>query len=198
MNSGNQAGLFTEHRLEREGRTIAWTEFGSPDGLPIIRFPGTPSCRIHLPLERHIWLERGLRCITTERPGFGQSTRLPNRRFQEHADDVAAILDASGIEKAYITGISGGGPHVLAFAAAYPDRVAAASIVSGNAPLDTKDASATWAKRSPVSKTPPASRVANRESSAPAFRCGCSSRRDASVRVKPSCYARTPPCAPRT
>jgi len=84
-------------------------------------------------------LERGLRCINTERPGFGESSRLPGRRFREHADDVAAILDVAGIERAYIIGVSGGGPHVLAFAAFHPDRVIAATIVSGAAPLEAEE-----------------------------------------------------------
>lgn len=133
-----------DRRLEREGRTIAWTEWGVPDGTPVVRFPGTPSCRLHQPATPAAWRARGLRCITTERPGFGATTHLSEaligRGFRETADDIAAILDHLHIDKAYLFGTSGGGPHALAFAAFYPQRVVAVTIVSGAAPLTDSDA----------------------------------------------------------
>lgn len=129
----------TEHRLQRNGRTIAWTQWGDPAGRAVLRCPGTPSCRVHLPTDLSAWADRNVFCITTERPGLGESTRLSGRRFREHADDLAAILDVLGIQRAYLAGISGGAPHVLALSAAHPDRVAAAAIVSGSAPLNDQD-----------------------------------------------------------
>jgi len=79
--------------------------------------------------------------IVTERPGFGASTRRPGRGFHEHADDLAAILDEIAGDALPIIGGSGGGPHVLAFAARHPARVAAGTIISGMAPLDADDLS---------------------------------------------------------
>lgn len=73
--------------------------------------------------------------ITSERPGFGRSTRLPGRRFTEPADDIAAVLDHLRIDRIRVMGISGGGPHVLAFAGRHPARVIAATIVVGLAPM---------------------------------------------------------------
>ena len=73
--------------------------------------------------------------LTTERPGFGASTRLPGRGFAEHAHDVAAILDRQGIDRVLVLGGSGGSPHVLAFCALHPDRVRAATVLVGAAPL---------------------------------------------------------------
>ena len=66
------------------------------DGLPLLRVPGTPGCRYSLRADRTPWTQRHLRVITTERPGFGASSRLPGRRFREPADDMAAILDSLG------------------------------------------------------------------------------------------------------
>lgn len=43
------------------------------------------------------------------------------------------------IKRAYLIGISGGGPHVLAFAAFHPDRVEAATVISGAAPLKPEE-----------------------------------------------------------
>jgi pimeloyl-ACP methyl ester carboxylesterase len=71
----------------------------------------------------------------TERPGYGASSRLPGRGFVEPADDLAAILDQLQLERVHVIGGSGGGPHVLALAARHPDRVKAATVVVGAAPL---------------------------------------------------------------
>jgi pimeloyl-ACP methyl ester carboxylesterase len=77
--------------------------------------------------------------ITIERPGFGISTRLPGRGYVEPVDDVVAILDELAIEAAPVIGGSGGGPHVLALCARHPERVTAAAIVVGLAPLNAPE-----------------------------------------------------------
>jgi hypothetical protein len=76
-----------------DGRVVAWTECGPVDGVPVLRMPGTPGCRWTLRADRSPWTQRSLRVITTQRPGFGASSRLAGRGFSEHADDVAKILD---------------------------------------------------------------------------------------------------------
>ena len=118
-----------------DGRTVAWSECGLLDGRPVLRLPGTPGSRLSVRADQAPWVERGLRIITVERPGFGVSTRLPGRGFVEHADDLAAILDHLGIGSVPVYGGSGGAPHVLAFAARHPDRVRACAIGDGAAPL---------------------------------------------------------------
>jgi pimeloyl-ACP methyl ester carboxylesterase len=125
----------TEHRLTRpDGRTVAWTECGT--GTPVLRVPGTPGSRWTIRTDRSIWHERGLRMITTERPGWGASSRLPGRGFAEHADDLAAILDETGVDDVVVIGASGAAPHILAFAGRHPDRVRAATIMVGAAPVE--------------------------------------------------------------
>jgi pimeloyl-ACP methyl ester carboxylesterase len=124
-----EADVVDEHLVRTDGRTVAWTQTG--EGIPVLRLPGTPGARWSLPTDRSQWTELGLRVITTERPGFGRSTRLAGRQFREHSDDLAAILDHLGLERVYLIGGSGGGPHVLAFAAHHPDRVIAATVRVG-------------------------------------------------------------------
>jgi pimeloyl-ACP methyl ester carboxylesterase len=129
-----------EGRLVRpDGRTVAWSECGVPDGRPVLRLPGTPGSRFSLRADQTPWVERGLRVITVERPGFGASTRLPGRGFVEHADDLAAILDHLSIARAPVYGGSGAAPHVLAFAARHPHRVAVCTIVDGGALLTDEE-----------------------------------------------------------
>ena len=130
-----------DRALERpDGRVVAWSEFGDPDGLPLLRVPGTPGCRYSMRADRTPWSERHLRVITTERPGFGASTRLPGRGFSQPADDITAILDELELGAVHVIGGSGSTPHQLAFAARHPDRVIAMTILVGASPLTDIDA----------------------------------------------------------
>jgi pimeloyl-ACP methyl ester carboxylesterase len=125
-----------EGRLTRpDGRVVAWTECAVPDGIPLLRVPGTPGSRWSIRADRSPWVQRRLRVITTERMGLGASTRLLGRGFREHADDLAAVLDHLGIERVFVKGASGAAPHILAFLARHPDRAIAATIEVGGAPL---------------------------------------------------------------
>jgi pimeloyl-ACP methyl ester carboxylesterase len=53
---------------------------------------------------------------------------------------MAAVLDHLGFDRVRVFGVSGGGPHVLAFAGRHPDRVAAATIVVGMPRLSDEEA----------------------------------------------------------
>ena len=123
-----------------DGRTLAWTESGDPEGRPILRVPGTPGSRWTVRADQTPWLDRSLRVITTERPGFGASSRLPGRGFAEPADDLAAIVAHLGIERLPVYGASGAAPHILALCARHPDIVSAATVLAGAAPLDDSEA----------------------------------------------------------
>lgn len=55
--------------------------------------------------------------------GQGQSDRPEDPySMEQHADDLAALLDALGFEKAHIAGISYGGEVAQAFALKYPEK----------------------------------------------------------------------------
>jgi len=134
-----------EHLTRPDGRIVAWTRTGvtkdmTGSGITLLRLPGTPGSRWWLGPDRRRWADLGLDVITTERPGFGRSTPLRGRGFAEHADDLAAILDHLGVDRVRVTGISGGGPHVLALASRHPDRVVAATIVVGLSWLTNEEA----------------------------------------------------------
>ena len=129
-----------ERRLTRpDGRVVAWLDCCVADGVPVLKVPGTPGARWDIREDRSDWITRGLWMISTERPGFGASTRLPGRAFREHADDLAAILDAAHVDRAYVFGGSGASAHILSFLSRHPDRAVAATILVGAAPLDASE-----------------------------------------------------------
>jgi pimeloyl-ACP methyl ester carboxylesterase len=122
-----------------DGRTLRVLEVGSPDGPALVMHHGSPSARLLHPLERASAEARGLRLVAYDRPGYGGSTPAPGRSIADVASDVAAILDALGVERFATYGASGGGPHALACAALRPDRCAAAATLAGLGPSDAPD-----------------------------------------------------------
>lgn len=113
-----------EHRIVMpDGRTLAVAEWGDPQGLPLIAIHGTPGSRISWWSDPSIFARHGLRRLTLDRPGYGDSTRQPGRSVADLVADVEVVADSLGIDAFAVTGGSGGGPHALACAALTPDRV---------------------------------------------------------------------------
>jgi pimeloyl-ACP methyl ester carboxylesterase len=127
-----------EHRLTTpDGRTLAVAEWGDPNGKPVITFHGTPGSRIgYWTPEPQIWARFGLRRFSFDRPGYGESTRLPGRSVADVVQDVVTIANAFGLKRFSVSGGSGGGPHVLATAALLPDRVVRCLASVSVAPFD--------------------------------------------------------------
>jgi pimeloyl-ACP methyl ester carboxylesterase len=110
------------------------TTGGPPEGRVLIHHSGTPSAGLLFAPLVAIGAERGWRHISYARPGYDGSARHPGRSVADCAAEVAAIADALAIERFYVTGQSGGGPHALATAALLGDRVIAAATTGGVAP----------------------------------------------------------------
>lgn len=123
-----------------DGRVLAFAEYGDPAGSPVFLLHGTPGCRLsgRHPDESRV-VDAGLRLITYDRPGYGQSSRHEGRRVVDCVADVAAIADELGIERFAVKGGSGGGPHALSVAARLPERVTRAGCDVGVAPYHAKD-----------------------------------------------------------
>jgi len=123
----------------RDGRTLAWREYGPADGTPLLRFQGTPGSRYSRYPHEESYDRLDVRVIVFDRPGYGASSRLPGRGVAVVADDAAELLDHLGLDAVHAIGGSGGGPHVLALAANHPERVRAVTVVVGGLPLEEDD-----------------------------------------------------------
>jgi len=65
------------------------------------------------------------RLITFDKRGTGLSDRVPEDRLptlEQRMDDLRAVMDAVGSERAALLGVSEGGPMCILFAATYPER----------------------------------------------------------------------------
>lgn len=124
-----------EHVIETaDGRKLAVTDAGDPEGVPCLVHQGTPNSRLQYGPDVAVAREHGIRMITYDRPGYGESTEQPGRTISDCAKDARAICAGLGIDRALSWGVSGGGPHVLACAALLPDLVPAAASLASPAP----------------------------------------------------------------
>jgi pimeloyl-ACP methyl ester carboxylesterase len=123
-----------------DGRELAWRWWGEPDGIPVLRLQGMPGSRVGRMPDPTVQLALGLRYLQADRPGYGGSTRKPGHGIADFADDLVALMDLHGIERLPVMGGSGGGPHALAIAARYPERVSAVTVIVGAAPLEPQEA----------------------------------------------------------
>jgi pimeloyl-ACP methyl ester carboxylesterase len=121
-----------------DGRTLAVEEAGDRAGYPVMVHVGTPGCRRLYGRTVADATSRGLRLISYDRPGYGDSTPNPGRSTADCVADVRVICDALGVEQLAMWGLSGGGPHVLACAALLPDLVVAAAALCSLAPYDAQ------------------------------------------------------------
>ena len=117
-----------------DGRELCVEMAGAPDGNPVLVQGGTPN-------SRHLysgWIadaeKKGIRLISYDRPGYGDSTAYPGHTVASGAHDVRAIAEALGYNRLGIWGVSGGGPYALGCAALIPDMAVAVAVVASIAP----------------------------------------------------------------
>ncbi|GGT29486.1 alpha/beta fold hydrolase [Streptomyces purpureus] len=122
----------------QDGRELAVEHRGDPGGRPVFLLHGTPGSRLGPAPRTAVLYRLGVRLITYDRAGYGDSDRLPGRRVAHAAADVATIADALGIDEFAVVGRSGGAPHALACAALLPDRTVKAAGLVGLAPRDAQ------------------------------------------------------------
>src|SRR4051812_8415873 len=113
-----------------DGRTLAVHLAGDPGGRAVVVHHGTPGAGPLYVRHAEAAAARGLRLIGYDRPGYGGSDRHHGRAVADAAADVAAILDALGVQRFATLGASGGGPHALACATLLADRCAVAITVA--------------------------------------------------------------------
>jgi class 3 adenylate cyclase/alpha-beta hydrolase superfamily lysophospholipase len=80
------------------------------------------------------------RVITFDKRGTGLSDRtaaLPT--LAERMDDIRAVMDAAGCERAAVIGMSDGAPAAAMFAATYPERVTSLVLWVGGLPPPVSD-----------------------------------------------------------
>jgi pimeloyl-ACP methyl ester carboxylesterase len=123
-----------------DGRSLAYAEFGDPDGRPVLFFHGTPGYRLNPWTTDAEQRSIGVRLVALDRPGVGRSTPQPRRRLLDWPEDVQKLADALEIERFAVVGFSNGGPHAAACAYRLGPRVIGTALVAPMPPLDEPQA----------------------------------------------------------
>jgi pimeloyl-ACP methyl ester carboxylesterase len=123
--------------VERDGVRLGYEVFGEGDPtillLPAWTIVHSRFWKMQVP-----YLSRRNRVITYDGPGNGRSDRVtdPTRYSGDsYAADAAAVLDACGVERAVVVGLSLGAEFATRLAALYPSRVIGLVLIASALPL---------------------------------------------------------------
>jgi len=145
----------TEGFIERGGVNVGYEVFGA--GEPAILLLTSWAIVHARQWKAQVpYLARHFQVITVEGRGNGRADRPGTAeayRDREYVDDAIAVLDATGVDRAVVVGLSVGGRHALQLAAWYPERAAGVVAIGGALPWpmppgfdETRDAYEGWGK----------------------------------------------------
>jgi pimeloyl-ACP methyl ester carboxylesterase len=99
---------------------------------PVVLLHGLTATRRYVVMGSRGLQRAGYRVLAYDARGHGQSTPAPRRAYgYEHlADDLLAVLDAAGIERAVLAGASMGAHTAIRFALEHPERIAALALIT--------------------------------------------------------------------
>jgi pimeloyl-ACP methyl ester carboxylesterase len=118
----------------RDGRTLAYAEFGEPSGKTLFYFHGGADSRLEARFLTKHAAQAGIHLVGIDRPGMGLSSFKAGRRLLDWPDDVVELANNLLIDRFAVVGVSGGGPYALACAYKIPDRLNSCGIVAGEGP----------------------------------------------------------------
>jgi 3-oxoadipate enol-lactonase/4-carboxymuconolactone decarboxylase len=120
-------------------------DLAGPEGAQIVAFSHSVGSAINMWEPMMPALTARYRCLRYDTRGHGGSGASPAAiTIDDLADDLVGILDALGIDRAHIAGLSLGGMTGQSVAARYPERVASLTLIATAAYLPPLDF---WEKR---------------------------------------------------
>lgn len=121
----------------KNGKKLAYAEYGDPTGKPLIYLHGCPGSRFEINNPKVIATAERLqaRVILPERPGFGLSDPQVYT-LASIPELVAELADQLGFDRFALAGNSSGSKYAAACAWKIPERLSAAVMICAIAPLD--------------------------------------------------------------
>jgi pimeloyl-ACP methyl ester carboxylesterase len=104
----------------------------SGEGHPVVLLHGLTATRRYVVMGSRTLERSGHRVLAYDARGHGRSARAADGRYDypRLVDDLAAVLDGAGIERATLAGASMGAHTAAAFALAHPQRVRALCLIT--------------------------------------------------------------------
>jgi pimeloyl-ACP methyl ester carboxylesterase len=116
--------------VQAEGVLLSGEERGA--GPAVVLLHGLSATRRYVVMGSRTLERSGQRVIAYDARAHGRSSPAPQRAYgyERLADDLAAVLDATGVRRALLAGASMGAHTALRFALAHPERVAALALIT--------------------------------------------------------------------
>jgi pimeloyl-ACP methyl ester carboxylesterase len=109
------------------------------EGIPVVLLHGLTATRRYVVMGSKNLERGGHRVIAYDARGHGKSAAADAYGYDVLADDLRAVLDDRGIERAVLAGASMGAHTLVRFALEHPDRAAALVIITPAFDPDTPD-----------------------------------------------------------
>ena len=116
-----------------DGRCLSFAEYGAEDGYPVVMVHGLTGSRFQVCSDEQILKRHGIRLYIPERPGYGGSDPLHDRRILDWATDLEQFIDFLGVQQVALMGYSVGGSFAMAAARALKDRISHLTLISSMA-----------------------------------------------------------------
>jgi len=110
--------------VARDGVRLAVEEAGPSDGVPIVLLHGLTATRRYVVMGSKALERDGHRVISYDARGHGRSSPGKPYRYEQLVQDLLAVMDARGVERAVLAGASMGAHTLLRVALDAPERVA--------------------------------------------------------------------------
>ena len=127
--------------LTEKNRVVHYIDDGDFNDIPVV-FVGGLGTSVRairlLDFLRTMREDLGIRIISIERNGFGQTEFNSNLTISDYAQDVEEVLNHLKINKFSIFGISGGGPYAARIAAKNGPRVASLHMAATPSNIDSR------------------------------------------------------------
>jgi len=120
-----------------DGRWMAWSDSGDPQGWPVLLCHGFLDGQHDRHPDDGILLRLGIRLLIPERPGCGDSDAAPQGGVDQWPQDVAHMLEHLGIGDFGLVSWSLGAPYALSVAQHFGARVKAMSLVAPVTPAQS-------------------------------------------------------------
>ena len=112
--------LRDETFVRKNGERVAFSEYGEPNGEPVMFCHGWPSSRTMGELTHEAAQQTGVRILSPDRPGIRGSSFRPNRKLLDWPPLVQRLVDGLDIGEFRVLAVSGGAPYAYATARAMP------------------------------------------------------------------------------
>ena len=128
----------TANTFERAGCVLHWWDHGPREGPCVLLTHGVTIDHGTFASQVPLLVRRGFRVVTWDLRAHGRSRpAAPPLSFDRAVDDLAALVDATGVARVVVVGQSFGGLIVQAYQRLHPERVAGV-VLAGSLPFGVR------------------------------------------------------------